>query len=65
MSDILFTINHQLCKEYPALSPYDVDARAFVRVIDLYADVRRMQIREKKQNDPNRIIRRKAGDDWF
>lgn len=61
----MFIISHQICKEYPALSPYDIDDRRFTDVIGLYKDVRRMQIREKKANDPNRIIRRKAGDDWF
>jgi hypothetical protein len=37
-------------------------------VIELYADIRAMQIREnkeKKKNDPNRIIRRPADDSWF
>jgi drug/metabolite transporter (DMT)-like permease len=24
-----------------------------------------LQIKEKKRRDPNRVIRRKAGDDWF
>lgn len=56
---------HQLCKEYPALSPYQLEEKSFCDVIRLYADVRRMQIREKKINDPDRVIRRPAGDDWF
>jgi hypothetical protein len=56
---------HQLCKEYPALSPYQLEEKSFYDVIRLYADVRRMQIREKKINDPDRVIRRPAGDDWF
>jgi hypothetical protein len=42
-----------------------VDERSFVSVIELYADVRRLQIREKKLNDPNRVIRRPASDSWF
>lgn len=62
---MLFTINYQLCKEFPAFTPYDVDERSFVSVIELYADVRRLQIREKKLNDPNRVIRRPASDNWF
>lgn len=42
-----------------------MDDVAFVKIIKLYSDVRRMQIREKRESDPNRIIRRPAGDDWF
>ena len=69
---MLFIIAYQLCKEFPALSPYDIDEKRFRDVIKLYSDVRTMQIREskiqkeiEKANDPNRIIRRPAGDDWF
>lgn len=58
-------ILHQLCKEYPALSPYDLERKAFHDVIRIYADVRRLQIRQKKLSDPNRVIRKPAGDDWF
>ena len=42
-----------------------MDVRSFHEVIKLYSDVRKLQIREKKAHDPNRVIRRKAGDDWF
>lgn len=63
--ETLFTLSYQLCKEFPAITPYDVDEQTYESVIELYADVRRMQLRETKQNDPNRVIRRPAGDDWF
>lgn len=66
--EALFNLSYQLCKEFPALTPYDVDEKAYCKVIELYADIRAMQIREnkeKKKDDPNRIIRRPAGDDWF
>ena len=36
----------------------------FCDVINLYVDVIKMKRREKKQNDPNRIIRKPAGDNW-
>lgn len=65
MWDLLFSINHQICKEYPALSPYDVDAKTYGSVIQLYIDMRTLQIRQTKAQDPNRVIRRRAGDDWF
>lgn len=42
-----------------------VDNERFADIIKIYSDVRRMQIKEQKANDPNRIIRRPAGDDWF
>lgn len=65
-------INYQLSKEFPALSPYDIDYKPFKDVIALYSDVRIMQLREnknikavEKKNDPKAIIRRPAGDDWF
>ena len=58
-------MSYQLCKEFPALTPYELDNRRFKDVIDLYVDVRQMQIRTKKNSDPNRVIRRPAGDDWF
>jgi hypothetical protein len=58
-----------LCKEFPALSPYDIEKRTYHDVIRLYADVRAMQIRDAKDNDQQsnttKVIRRRAGDDWF
>ena len=42
-----------------------IDDNRFCEVIKLYSEVRRMQIREAKANDPNRVIMRPAGDDWF
>jgi hypothetical protein len=65
LDQLLFTIEYSLTKEYPALSPFDIEERSFFLVMDLLADTRRVQIEEKKQKDPNRIIRRPAGDDWF
>jgi hypothetical protein len=65
LDELLFVIEYSLSKEYPALSPFDIEDRAFFSVIDLFIDTRRMQISEKKRNDPNRIIMKPAGDDWF
>lgn len=64
---MLFMINHQLCKEYPALNPYDVDEKSYDMVIDLYSDVRKLQLKTKVNTDDkgDRVIRKKAGDDWF
>lgn len=61
----MFVINYQLCKEYTALSPYEIDDRAFGEVVDLYIDTRKIQMRKNKLTNPNRVIRRRAGDDWF
>lgn len=69
-------MNHQLCKEYPAFTPLDIEERPFKKVIGLYVDVRNMQIREKKaaeeaaanpapRKKKDDIIRRPAGDSWF
>lgn len=65
LDQLLFTIEYSLTKEYPALSPFEIEERSFFQVIDLFADTRRIQIEDKKTRDPNRIIRRPAGDDWF
>ena len=62
-------LNYQLCKEFPALTPYDIDEKPYGEVIDLYSDVRTLQINAEKRNpsisNEPRVIRRKAGDDWF
>lgn len=65
LEEWLFVIEYSLVKEYPALSPFDIDDTSFMKVIDLYSDTRKMQIRDKKESDPNRVIIRPAGDDWF
>lgn len=63
--EMLFIVEHQLCREFHALSPFDVENRPYHDVIKLYADVRKMQIDTARRNDPNRVIRRPASDDWF
>ena len=45
--------------------PPMIDEMTFVDVIGLYSKVRKYQIREEELSDPNRVIRRPAGDDWF
>lgn len=62
-------MSHNLCKEYPALSPVEVDNMAYVEVLDLYIDVRTMQIDNKPEDSK---VKKKdnatyvpAGDDWF
>ncbi len=63
-------MQYNLCKEYPALSPFDIDNTAFFDVLDLFARTRKMQIRIQEKIDETRedkvqIIRRPAGDNWF
>lgn len=65
LDELLFSIEHSLSKEYPAFTPFDIEEEPFFRIIDLFSDTRKLQIRVKKESDPNRVIRRKAGDDWF
>ena len=65
LSDLLFVIEYNLAKEFPALSPFEIENRSFFEIIDLYSDVRKIQIEVKKEENPNRVIRRPAGDDWF
>ena len=51
------------------MTPMQVDEMSFHDVIRLYGKVRAVQIREEEIHDiltnPNRVIRRPAGDDWF
>ena len=71
VDEALFEMVFCLCKEYPALSPFEIDERRFVDVIDLFADTRRLQIRADKEKefistpDAEKVIRRPAGDDWY
>lgn len=62
---MLFNLEYNLCKEFPALSPWDIEIKTYHEVIKLYADMRRIQIHENELKDPDRVIRRRAGDDWF
>jgi hypothetical protein len=63
----LFELEYNLCKEYPALTPFEIEDTSFFEIIDLFAETRAMQIRLKEITDPNyeQVIRRPAGDDWF
>lgn len=65
LHELLFAIEHSLCKEYPALTPFDIEKESYYKVMDLFADTRKLQIRDKKETDPTRTIRRPAGDNWF
>lgn len=61
-------MSYQLCKEFPAFTPFAIDLEPYHRVIRLYADVRRLQIREshdKTNTNAPTVIRRRAGDNWF
>lgn len=62
----MFLIEHNLCTMYTGLTPFVVECETYHKVITLYADVRRMQIREAKHTkNGKRVIRKPAGDDWF
>ena len=68
----MFSLEYQLCKEFPALSPYELEHRTFREVIRLYSRVRDLQIRQNKTIDKqirhagdDKVIRRRAGDNWF
>ena len=72
---MLFSVEYQLCKEFPALSPFEIEKRTFHEVIGLYARLRDMQIRQNRQAEKqirhtgkageDVVIRRRAGDNWF
>lgn len=64
-------MNYTLCKEFPSLSPFDIDSKSYHDVIVLFGEVRTLQKnieKEQKRNttkDGRRIIRRPASDNWF
>lgn len=68
----LFEINYILCREFCALSPFEVENTSYVKIIRLYAKLARLKIREEQEaeqqeqeKDKPKVIRRPAGDDWF
>jgi hypothetical protein len=68
----LFEINYILCREFRALSPFEIESEKYTKIIKLYANLARLKIREEQEaeqenQDKNKpkIIRRPAGDDWF
>lgn len=65
LHETLFVLEYNLTKEFPALSPFDIEKSVFEEIIELYADVRMVQIRAEKESDPDRVIRRPAGNNWF
>jgi hypothetical protein len=62
-------LSYQLCKEFPAFTPLQLENERYHVVIGLYANVRKVQIRNGEQkariNSRPNVIRRPAGDNWF
>lgn len=68
-----------ICREFQALTPFHLDEKEYGEVIELFADLRDMQIRNEEKHpelkqqkgtttiDKNghKVIRRPAGDNWF
>ena len=65
LDETLFLIIFNLCKIFPSLDPFEIEDRPFGRVIELYSDTIKAKKRENAEANPNRVIRKKAGDDWF
>lgn len=64
MYQSLFELCHQISQEYGVYSPLILYEMSFCEVIDLFSDIRRMQIKEKRLADPDRIIMKPATT-WF
>lgn len=65
-------LEYNLCKEFPSLTPLSIEKEGFYDIIDLYIDLRRLQIREETTMEKNtkkvkgkKLVRRRAGDNWF
>lgn len=69
LCECLFLMSYNLCKEFPAMSPFYLDEKPFCEVVGLYARLRTVQIKEekevKKHKQTPEVIRRPAGDNWF
>ena len=63
--EILFLIVNNLCSLYQGINPIQIQREPYVDVIDLFSDVRRMQIRDSKKD--KKVIKRYASDDagWW
>jgi hypothetical protein len=68
----LFEICYTLCREFHALSPFEIESEKYTKIIKLYANLARLKIREEQEaeqqeqeKDKPKVIRRPAGDDWF
>lgn len=72
-------MEYVICREFPSLSPFILEEKEYGEVIELFADLRDMQIRNENK-DPevkqqkgttvtekngHKIIRRPASDSWF
>lgn len=66
---MLFNINYQLCKTYPAFNPFQIDAYKYHDVIMLYAETKRVTMEEQKEINKaqgnGKTIRKPANDSWF
>ena len=65
-------LEYNLCKEFPSLTPLSIEVEGFYKIIDLYIDLRNLQIRQEKETEKNtkkikgkRLVRRPAGNNWF
>ena len=65
-------LEYNLCKEFPSLTPLSIEKEGFYDIIDLYIDLRNLQIQQEIENNKNtkkvngkRLVRRPAGDSWF
>lgn len=62
---MFFEIELSISERFPSLSPFDVRKQ---RASEVFLLVRRLNNRTTKQNaqaGKKKVIRRKAGDDWF
>ena len=63
IDETLFLIINNLCNLYQGINPIQIQTESYHDVIMLYADVRRMQIRESKPKKLKRYASDNAG--WW
>lgn len=70
--ELLYLVEYNLCKEFPVLCPLTLESEGFYTVMDMYIDLRNMQIKKSKEERKNTkrvkgktLVRRPARDNWF
>ena len=49
LTETFFGLKYNLCKEFPSLTPWDLEERSYYKVMKLYKQLRTMQIKGTKR----------------
>ena len=63
--EVFFEMEINICDRFPALSPFDVRRTKGAEVFLLMRRLNNYSDYQKKDSGKKKVIRKKAGDDWF